>query len=123
MSRTSRLVPVLLTLSLVGGVSVALAQADSADAARGEQVYKLYCVTCHGEKGDGEGPVGKTLDPHPRDFTKGDFKYGGTDQDIFDVITNGAAAKGGSPLMAPWGAVVPEADRWAIVKHIRSLKQ
>jgi hypothetical protein len=37
------------------------------------------------------------------------------------VITNGAASKGGSALMAPWGAVIPEADRWALVKYIRSL--
>ena len=123
MFRTPRLVPALLTLSLIGAGSVALAQADSADAAKGAQVYQLYCVTCHGVKGDGQGPVGKALDPAPRDFTTGDFKYGGTDQDLFDVITNGAAAKGGSPLMAPWGAVISEADRWAIVKHIRSLKK
>ena len=122
MFRTSRLVLALASVSLLGGVSVALAQADSADAAKGAQVYQLYCVTCHGEKGDGQGPVGKTLDPPPRDFTKAEFKYGGSDQDIFDVITNGAASKGGSPLMAPWGAVIPEADRWGIVKHIRSLK-
>ena len=37
------------------------------------------------------------------------------------MISNGAAAKGGSPLMAPWGAVIPEEDRWALVKYIRSL--
>jgi mono/diheme cytochrome c family protein len=92
------------------------------EVAKGKQVYSIYCVTCHGPNGDGKGPVGVTLDPPPRDFTKGDFKYGGTDQDIMEVITNGAASKGGSPLMAPWGAVIPEADRKAIIKYIRSLK-
>ena len=107
----------------IAGASSALAQADAADAAKGAQVYSLYCVTCHGEKGDGQGPVGKTLNPAPRDFTAGDFKYGGSDQAIFEIITNGAASKGGSALMAPWGAVIPEPDRWALVKHIRSLKQ
>ncbi len=95
---------------------------QGADAAKGKPIYQMYCVTCHGEAGDGQGPVGKTLNPPPRDFTQGDFKYGGTDQDIFDVISNGAAAKGGSALMAPWGAVIPEADRWSIVKYIRTLK-
>ena len=114
-----RLVCSLIALSLLGGASLALAQ----DAAKGAATYKLYCVTCHGETGDGQGPVGKTLNPPPRDFAKGDFKYGSSDQDIFDVISNGAASKGGSPLMAPWGAVIPEADRWSLVKYVRSLKK
>ena len=74
----------------------ALAQDDP-----GKQIFNIYCATCHGENGDGQGPVGKTLQPPPRDFTKADFKYGGSDQDLFDVISNGAASKGGSPLMAP----------------------
>jgi mono/diheme cytochrome c family protein len=97
-----------------------LAQADP-DAAKGQQTYTIFCATCHGPLGDGQGPVGKTLNPPPRDFTGGEFKFGGTDQDIFDVISNGAATKGGSPLMAPWGAVIPESDRWNVVAFIRTL--
>ena len=50
MFRTSRLVLALVSVSLLGGVSVALGQADSADAAKGAQIYQLYCVTCHGVK-------------------------------------------------------------------------
>ena len=101
----------------------AAAKVAAADAANGAKVYKMYCETCHGPSGGGDGPVGKTLTPQPRNFQTGDFKYGATDQDIFDVISNGAASKGGSPLMAPWGAVVPEADRWALVKFIHTLKK
>ncbi len=113
-------------LTVVGCLAVLAAPSASNaadDVAQGQQVYSLYCVTCHGESGDGLGPVGKTLTPPPRNFGEGDFKYGGTDEEIFEVISNGAAAKGGSPLMAPWGAVIPEADRWALVKFIRSLKK
>ena len=90
------------------------------DAARGAELA-ADCAGCHGVAGDGNGPAAAHLDPKPRDFTKGDFKYGGTDQDIFDVISNGAASKGGSALMAPWGAVISEEDRWALVKYIRTL--
>ncbi len=111
-------VVMLGVIGLLLPASAALAQ----DAAKGQQVFKLYCASCHGEKGDGQGPVGKTLNPPPRNFQVADFKFGGTDKDIFEVISNGAASKGGSPLMAPWGAVIPEADRKALVKFIRSLK-
>ncbi len=100
----------------------ALAGIEQGNAEKGKQVYTTFCVTCHGELGDGQGLVGKTLDPPPRDFTKGEWKFGGTDQDIFDVISNGGAAKGGSPLMAPWGQIIPEADRWSLVIYVKSLK-
>ncbi len=101
----------------------AAAKVAAADVAVGAKTFKMYCETCHGPTGGGDGPVGKTLVPPPRNFQAAEFKFGGTDQAIFDVITNGAASKGGSPLMAPWGAVIPEADRWALVKFIRSLKK
>lgn len=112
-------------LSLIGSLSILLgaASAHAQDAAKAAQLFKMYCANCHGDKGDGQGPLGKTLNPPPRDFTKGDFKFGGTDEDIFQVISNGAAAKGGSPMMAPWGAAIPEADRRALVKYVRSLKK
>jgi mono/diheme cytochrome c family protein len=119
-----RLATLLVVLALFGTPAVALPQgAEGADPTKGKQVYEIYCMTCHGPLGDGKGPVGVTLQPPPRDFTKAEFKYGGTDQDLFAVITNGAAPRGGSPLMAPWGAVIPEADRWALIAYIRSLKK
>jgi mono/diheme cytochrome c family protein len=111
-----------------GSALVRAAGIEDADPAKGKQVYSLYCQTCHGEKGDGQGPAGKALNPPPRDFTKAEFKFGAADADLFNVISNGAAAqKGsdgttGSPLMAPWGNVIPEQDRWALVKYIRTLK-
>ena len=109
---------------LAGMLLAAPAFADEdADLATGEAAFNMYCASCHGQGGDGEGPVGKALKPAPRDFTIGDFKYGGTDQDIFDVISNGAASRGGSAMMAPWGAVIDEPTRWAMVKYIRSFKK
>ena len=116
------LLTVAFTFSAFFAGPLSAAADEAAQIAQGKQAYGLYCVTCHGPNGDGKGPVGASLNPAPRDFTKAEFKYGATDQDIFDVISNGAASKGGSPLMAPWGAVIPEADRWALVQYIRSLK-
>ena len=114
---------VLCSASTSRAADDAAAKVAAADAAKGAQVFAQFCATCHGPQGAGDGPVGKTLTPPPRNFQEAHFLYGGTDQTIFEVITNGAASKGGSPLMAPWGAVIPEADRWALVKYIRSLQK
>ena len=37
------------------------------------ETYKALCQRCHGEKGDGHGPVAIYLDPYPRDLTKAGF--------------------------------------------------
>ena len=117
---------VLLSLGLsawiLAGAGLAAAD-DAADIEKGKKTYTTFCATCHGPEGDGKGVVGAALDPKPRNFRVGDFKFGGTDQDIFDVISNGAASKGGSPLMAPWSSIISDADRWALVKYVRSFKK
>jgi len=98
------------------------------DAAAGKTVYTTNCASCHGEKGAGDGPVGAALNPKPRDFSKGEFmldtdKDGkkGTDADLKNVVKNGAAAYGGSPLMAPWGGMLKDQDIENVLAYVRSL--
>ncbi len=43
----------------------------------GWDLYMRYCYACHGEQGDGQGPVAPGLWPPPRDFTAGVFKFAG----------------------------------------------
>ena len=43
-------------------------------AAKGETVYTRFCVSCHGQLGDGRGYSAQWLEPRPRDFTSGIFK-------------------------------------------------
>lgn len=37
------------------------------------ETYKTFCARCHGEKGDGHGPIATYMDPAPRDLTKAAF--------------------------------------------------
>ncbi len=117
-----------LTAALAAAALLAPGAARAADAAAGKATFTTNCVTCHGESGKGDGPVGAALTPPPRDFTKGDFKFDtdkdgktGTDADLKNVVQKGGAAFGGSPLMAPW-PTLSDADIANLIAYIRTLK-
>ncbi len=48
--------------------------------AQGRQrgLFRRHCVTCHGTAGDGAGPAAAVLEPYPRDYRNGIFKYTST---------------------------------------------
>jgi mono/diheme cytochrome c family protein len=119
----------VLGSALAAFVAVGLATAAYAagDAAKGKVIFTTNCASCHGENGKGDGPVGAALTPRPRDFTKGEFKFDaakdgkpGSDAALTNVIKNGAAAYGGSPLMAPWGGTLSDADIQNVIAYIRT---
>ncbi|MCH2169999.1 cytochrome c [Myxococcota bacterium] len=100
------------------------------DAAAGKVKYDMFCASCHGPTGKGDGPVAAAIQPPPRDFSVGEFKFdtngsgtAGTDEDLANVITNGGAKYGGNPMMAPWGGALSPTDIQNVVAYIRSLKQ
>jgi mono/diheme cytochrome c family protein len=106
-----------------------LAAQAAGDAAKGKTLFETNCLSCHGATGKGDGPVGAALTPPPRDFSKGEFKFDadkdgkpGSDADLMGVITQGAAAFGGSAMMAPWGHL-SEQDRMDLIAYVHSLKQ
>ena len=62
-------------------------------------IYDSRCVMCHGPKGKGDGPVGATLNPKPRDLGDPAWQKSVTDEHIEKIILEGGAAVGKSPLM------------------------
>src|SRR5207302_4878125 len=46
----------------------------------GGRLYRLHCMQCHGLTGDGRGPTAQWVNPHPRDYRKGLFKFQSVDQ-------------------------------------------
>lgn len=57
------------------GEAVAELALDARTLALGSQVYRRHCLHCHGVAGDGRGPSGPWLNPHPRDYRQGQFKF------------------------------------------------
>ena len=93
--------------------------------AEGEHQYRMRCARCHGEKGDGNGPAADFLDPRPRDFTLGMFKFRTTatgalptDGDLFRTITRGIPGT----AMPSW-AGLPEELRWAVLYYIKTFAE
>jgi mono/diheme cytochrome c family protein len=105
----------------------AVAATTAAAGSAGASAYSMYCVTCHGAAGKGDGVAAAALNPKPADFSAGAFKYdangNGTKGDIDDIkaiVHDGAAKHGGSPLMAPWPML--SADQLqAVAEHVKSL--
>lgn len=89
----------------------------------GQREYLRLCAGCHGLSGDGSGPASRFLDPRPRNFRKGVFKFtsgrwSGRAQreDLFRTITQGLV---GSAM--PDFRLLPEEKRWDVVEYVRYL--
>jgi mono/diheme cytochrome c family protein len=131
---TDRRVAVLLALALGLTPRPASAQwtdlrvpprpaADSAAVAQGGVIYQARCASCHGEKGDGQGPVARYLWPRPRDLTAASYLLRSTasgelptDEDLFRTITLGMQGTS----MPAWEATLSVAQRWQVVFYIKT---
>lgn len=93
------------------------------DAAAGKANYDIYCTTCHGATGKGDGVAGAALTPKPADFSAAEF-WDDTrnDEHLTKVIKEGGMAVGKSPLMAPWGGVLSDEQIAEVVAYIKTFK-
>jgi mono/diheme cytochrome c family protein len=51
------------------------ARLDGKTLAAGSVLYRRHCLHCHGLNGDGRGPTAPWVNPHPRDYRLGKFKF------------------------------------------------
>ena len=89
------------------------APGDKKTVDQGEKVAKVNCVSCHGTRGKGDGAAAVALNPKPADWTSKRVQDE-SDGEIFWKITTGRGP------MPSWRHL-PEADRWAVVRYIRTL--
>jgi mono/diheme cytochrome c family protein len=87
--------------------------ADAKTVEQGKKVADINCVSCHGSKGKGDGVAAAALNPKPADWTSKAVQ-GEPDGEIFWKISTGRGA------MPAWKHL-PENERWALVRYIRSL--
>jgi len=80
----------------------------------GRSVAKTNCVPCHGETFKGNGPAAIALNPKPADWTSPRVQDQ-SDGELFWRISTGRGA------MPSWKQL-PERERWAVLRFIKTLK-
>ncbi len=78
---------------------------------RGEQMYKVHCLVCHGEQGRGDGPVGRKFVPQPMELNL-DYVQLQPDGQLFYTISHGSIA------MPYYRQAMLAEDRWHLVNYI-----
>ncbi|WBM75753.1 c-type cytochrome [Saprospira grandis] len=87
--------------------------------AKGEELYVVYCASCHGEEGDGNGQLWNSGDgPYPNapaNYMTDDLKNA-TDGRYYHAIMHG---KG---VMLSHADKLSHDERWMVIHYIRSLQ-
>lgn len=91
--------------------------------ALGSKLYRSQCLHCHGLEGNGRGPTGFWVNPQPRDYRQGIFKFTSTslDQgvrkprraDLMRILTTGIEG-----TSMPSFGLLSETEREAIVSYV-----
>jgi mono/diheme cytochrome c family protein len=110
----SLMLALALTISLAG-----LARAQNAN--EGKNLYSTYCVTCHGDRGKGDGVAAKGLPQKPADHTNGAVMNQLDDKFLMDIISKGGGAVGKSSFMPAWGGSLNEQQIRDIIAYIRTI--
>jgi mono/diheme cytochrome c family protein len=96
---------------------------SEAHVRRGAEVYSRYCVQCHGVTGDGNGVAAAYLNPKPRNYLLGIFKFTSTTygskplkEDLLRTVKRGI--RGTSMPAFP---LLPPTDLDAVVDYVLAL--
>jgi len=86
-------------------------------------LYRRHCLHCHGISGDGRGPTARFLNPYPRDYRPGIFKFKSTynaakptDEDLHAVLFNGIPG-----TAMPSFALLPSSELEALIEYVKYL--
>ena len=102
---------------LVGCFAVAAAEASNNDARRAPQLYRKYCVSCHGS--DGKAKTSKGRFSHARDLTDAQWQADVSDERIYNSIMNGRNVRGNMPAFSN---KLNDKEADSLVSFVRGLK-
>lgn len=94
-----------------------------ANLSLGRTVYMKNCMHCHGTTGDGDGPTAKYLNPRPRDYRQGVFKFKSTQgpEKATRADLHRTVAYGVPGTYMPSFLLLGEKETEAVVEYVRWL--
>lgn len=84
----------------------------------GVQLYRSYCLVCHGKDGNSQGPVAERHNLSPADLTASKYQTMSASE-LTELI--GAYRMGDAAKMPNWGLLLPKADLLDIASYISLL--
>lgn len=82
---------------------------------KGRMLYLTRCVSCHGERGYGDGPLSKgLLGPKPRNFAADVWKHGEKPEQVLAVLADGVK----DTSMAGWKNVYSPEEMRAVASYL-----
>ncbi|RJR17222.1 MAG: cytochrome c [Nitrospiraceae bacterium] len=108
----------LILIGAIGFIALANAQGNTS-LSDAEKIYRQYCSSCHGDRGDGNGFNAKNLDPRPANHTDQLFMSKRTDHELFEAISGGGRAIGRAAVMPPWGNTLDSSQITSLVRYLR----
>ncbi len=100
------------------GVSLDDVPATSPSLARGREVYRQQCASCHGELGRGDGPAAAGLDPAPASLADAGALRQTSPLDFYRRVSIGVVGTS----MPPFEDRLSPDDRWAVVAYATLLR-
>lgn len=91
----------------------------AAGIVRGQVLFAVHCVACHGAGGAGDGPAAAGLRLRPADLTAPHL-LDHPDGELFWWLSHGIDDPEGGLAMPGFSAALSEADRWALIDYLRA---
>jgi len=83
----------------------------------GKETYNKHCKSCHGAKGLGDGPKAANLKTSTGDFSSAKFQA----QSDGDIYYQSFIGRDEMPNFEK--KILDEADRWAVIMYMRTMKK
>lgn len=87
------------------------------DIQNGKNVFQLNCISCHGEKGDGEGIAGRLLNPKPANFLNDTLMNNLSPFQIYNTIRLGISGTAMAPVTQ-----LTDKEVWNAAFYVTSLR-
>lgn len=94
---------------------------DARAIENGRNTFLVYCASCHGEKGMGDGPVAASLNPRPRQLAGHAMEL--SDAYLYWRIAEGGMREPFMSAMPAWKDALSEQQIWEIIAFLRSLEE